>query len=210
MIQLDKLKNIQEWFVKTAETNNNNNFGCLMDESLESALVKKIFSITPTLKLNQISTEASPLDSALLLYQACQENKYLMIASMCRNDYRLLRNYDRLLILSDAFPCADFTQTELIEMSRMVGIPPQLINSVEEARKIIKGHGFTEEELEWLDQLDVRTNLITGSQDPTKYYGWFGFSVRQKEIISKLYVIEKQTRHKVNPNANIYRQENLI
>lgn len=59
--------------------------------------------------------------------------------------------------------------------------------------------GVTYSEIEWADRENLRSNIISSDDDPTKFKTWFGYTLRQKEIIAKLHQLEKLTRHKVNP-----------
>ena len=68
-------------------------------------------------------------------------------------------------------------------------------------------HGISQEELEWLEELDKHSHIITSNKDPAKEHSWFKFTMRQKEVIAKVHQMEKLTRHKHNPNIPIFKNE---
>ena len=73
--------------------------------------------------------------------------------------------------------------------------------------------GVTYNEIEWADRENQISNIISSNEDPTKYHTWFGYTLRQKQIIGKLHQLEKLTRHKVNsalPICNIRQEKNII
>ena len=65
--------------------------------------------------------------------------------------------------------------------------------------------GITYNEIEWADREDTcssimpRNGIIFNDKDPQSNYRWNSYSTRQKEIIEKLWKIEKISRHKYNP-----------
>lgn len=65
-------------------------------------------------------------------------------------------------------------------------------------------NGLTVREIEWAIKLDQNKNILSANADPAKHNFWPFLTMKQKEIISKLYHIEKITRYKKNFNYDIF------
>lgn len=63
--------------------------------------------------------------------------------------------------------------------------------------------GISYNEVEWADRQDMQNGIITSEEDPTRHRAWVGYTLRQKEVIAKVYQMEKISRHKHNPNLPI-------
>ena len=75
--------------------------------------------------------------------------------------------------------------------------------------------GISYNEVEWADREDDRTvgivsnppglprGIILSDTDPSRNSAWLGYTARQKEVIAKMWQMEKITRHKANPNLPV-------
>lgn len=77
--------------------------------------------------------------------------------------------------------------------------------------------GISYDEIEWADREDMRTQenishtdfythrygIVKRDADPAKHPAWLGYTGRQRAVISKLYQMEKTSRHKFNANLPI-------
>lgn len=74
--------------------------------------------------------------------------------------------------------------------------------------------GISYDEIEWADRLDVSTSqanrkngngqgIIFSDSDPAKTEDFYRYTSRQQAVISKLWSMEKQSRHKMNPNLPV-------
>lgn len=63
--------------------------------------------------------------------------------------------------------------------------------------------GMSYDEIEWADREDMKTGLIFGEMDPTRSIYWSNYDDRQKVVLHRLWVMEKISRHKSNPNMPV-------
>lgn len=133
----------------------------------------------------------------------------IVVGARCRHEHLFTRPYSKLNV-PDLLPFALLKQSQLECLSNLI-IDSNKYPTFSKIKETSKetGLNITSEELEWLDDLNERTKVISGKgliedeTDPTKSQRWYKFTVRQKEIIAKLHQIEKLTRHKHNPNIPV-------
>lgn len=68
--------------------------------------------------------------------------------------------------------------------------------------------GISYDEIEWADREDMNAHyrsIIFSLDAPETHPQWVGYTQRQKDVINKLYHMEKTSQHKMNPNMPICR-----
>lgn len=109
----------------------------------------------------------------------------------------LTRHYGKYThALADIFPIADLYESEVRSIVySIVGD----INTPNTISNLLLDY----DEIEWADKENNKTNIITRDTRPQDDKYWYKYTVRQKEIISRIYQIEKKTRHKSINNKPI-------
>jgi hypothetical protein len=171
------------------------NLNKLFNEMTDSAFLPQAFYIPfellDTAKINRICYLSQILNA-------------VTIGSYSRNEYLFVRNYSKFHGM-DILPLADLKQSVLDNLSKNV------YNFSPDVNRILFGTDITNEEIEWIDNLNERTKIIDGVgiidsiDDPAKNKKWFTFTLQQKELIGKVHQMEKMTRHKHNPNMPIFK-----
>ena len=121
----------------------------------------------------------------------------LVVSSRCKNNNLFIRDYNKFEPV-DIMPLADFKLSEVEQLYKIIS---------DNVFKPYNHNGISQQELEWLEELDKKCQIVTSKQDPTKNSSWFKFTIRQKEIIAKVHQVEKITRHKHNPNIPYFKNE---
>jgi NAD+ synthase len=77
--------------------------------------------------------------------------------------------------------------------------------------------GIEFSEIEWADREDMRTEkrgsgilpdvpgIIFNEEDPAKHIAFIGYTARQKEVIAKMWHMQRATKHKENPGLPVCR-----
>jgi hypothetical protein len=131
----------------------------------------------------------------IVLTKISKHNNGLILSDIDRNDYLIIRNYKKNNVY-DLLPLADLFKSELNEIAdKYCG---DLMFSKYENR-----YNITSSELEWLNEINSKNNIIVSQTDPVRNKSWGIYTGRQRKIISQTYQIEKLTRHKYNPGLPV-------
>lgn len=146
-----------------------------------------------------LSVEYNLFDNKFIeqnLYEASPSN--LIVGTRTRAESSLVRYYDK-------FEPVDILPLANIKLSQVRLIFEKHYNSNSFKEELLKEKvnilGFTEEELDWLEELNKHSKIIELDNDPAKEHSWFQYSIPQKKLISKAHQIEKISRHKYNSNV---------
>lgn len=131
----------------------------------------------------------------------------IIVSSLSKNHYNLIRNYSKHTEFFDILPFADLFTSEILELKKYLSEKKYKENlPIVKFRKELR---ITEDELEWLNREDSRSSIVSSNEDPVKSYRWFAYTLRQQQIIAMAHQMEKKTRHKYNPNIPIFTIRNI-
>lgn len=141
------------------------------------------------------------------LFDFVKQQKGLLVGTLDREEYRLLRKYDKYGNgLADLLPLADLYKYELKELLCY------LINEDIESftkdpdSKVNK----SSRNIEWADRLDDRYFIISGKEDPVTHHSWQTFTGEQQKTVARMHQIEKSTKHKYNPNLPVCKIRDIV
>lgn len=128
----------------------------------------------------------------LLSYISLYMKKYdlLSVGKVNKNEYNMIKTFD--LDVYNCYPIIDLYRSEVIGLSKYMGVPKVLL---EDKSKFEKDFGFSYEDLEWLDRENINTGIIDSNQIPTVSKYWGIFDQRKKQLISKVYMLNKNNKH---------------
>jgi len=127
----------------------------------------------------------------------------LIVGPENKNDL-LIRAYNKYgSSNADILPLSDLYHSEIVELFYFIYHTNRYAKSyiIDKANnELPKYDTITNEEGEWADRENVRTNIITSEDDPIKHRDWQRYTLRQRQVIAKMHQAEKMSRHKYNPN----------
>lgn len=126
----------------------------------------------------------------------------LIIGTLNRNEAELIRRYHKYREgIGDIFPIADLFYSEILELLKGDFDKDPKIDDI-----------LLHSEVEWGDRENCKSGIIINEKEPKTCRGWFRYTLRQKEILSRMHQIEKRTRHKKisAPTFRIRSVEGLI
>ena len=172
---------------------------CLSTQpSIVTPLTQK-FDI-PLISVN-INTEKS-YNIVPTLCQHADNTKALIVGSLCRNEFKLVRSYHKFGDGSiDIAPIADLFFSEAKQLYAFLNL-----DSLEDELNI---YNLTAKEIEWADKENEKNGIIYAVTDPAKYKLWYQYSSRQKEIIAQIHQLEKASKIKINDNLSVCKLRHL-
>ena len=186
------IKHIQHWLDDYIKENHKKNL-IIFDDNSPGALftihICNQITRARTLVENPHPGELAWEPSERLIETADSKNG-LIVGTLTRNEGHLLRKYHKYgKGACDIFPIADLYHSEIVDILDFLNIPNIFDEKIDEI--------LTYSDVEWADRENERSGIIEKDEDPkNKSSGWFRFTLKQKEIISRLHQIEKRTRHK--------------
>ena len=89
----------------------------------------------------------------------------------------------------DCYPLSDLYKSEILSIFKYLELPEIDFGSLVE-----NDLGISYNELEWLSREDEKINIITSDNVPSSSKFWGLYTIRQKEIIGKVYSLNKKNR----------------
>lgn len=129
----------------------------------------------------------------------------ILVGSINRTNGPLNRQYCKRGLdgLADVYPVYDLYESELEQIAKYM--KPDIV---------LPDRFLDREIVEWAISENDKTGIITKDESPIANEKWFGYSMKQKQIISELHQREKSTRHKAldirktflfrNDNQNLF------
>jgi len=179
-----------------------------------------------------INALKSGLRAPILSYISKTTNG-IVVGTDNRNEYNLIRYYDKYACV-DINPIADLFKSEIYELfAYITGIKVGWIDSTscrsaafgpDAAMDIYDAEistdywgpsnysndvNLTYDEIEWADRQNIRTSIVENDKDPVRDLAWQAYSARQRKVIAKIHALEKNSRHKYNPNLPICNIRNI-
>lgn len=188
-------------------------------ESLFIEMKKATFPVITSMETSRASrawelhSHGNLLSNAL--HYMADAYKGIVLGTVTRTENKILRNFSKFGVKGtvDINPIADLYKQEVNEL--FIYLAEQM-NKFSTDNDIIKYDQFNDtlvfpaDDIEWADR--NCSSIIFSDLDPVKTPDFYKYTTHQQKIITKLYVIEKQTRHKINniPICNIRQIEGLV
>jgi len=140
---------------------------------------------TPNIKLiNQICLQAGTLKiiNTNNILEAAEQENGVILGDINRNEL-FMRSYKKHIPI-DILPIGNVFYSDILKLLDLPQENPQ-IDQV-----------LTYADVEWAANQDTKNSIITNDVMPNSVRNWFIYTLKQKEIISRLHQREKQTRHK--------------
>lgn len=150
------------------------------------------------------------MESSLLSFLAHAYNG-LVIGSLTRSEYGLIRNYEKygdgdvdLLPIADLYNGEVFALFDNLSDFNTNTTSPFAYNKETFLRtNMERNKGISDDELEWADKQNIKEGIIIDNRDPVKHKAWLRYTKRQREVIALIHQLEKLSRHKHNPSLPI-------
>lgn len=181
------IKNANNQLSKNYCINNNIPYSIFQSSiTLESTIININYPGSNRIIYNSDYNKIYELEKTALISYIADTTNSLFVSNLTRNDYYFIRNFPKVNAY-DLLPFVNFSETELTKMVEFFKI---------EAFQIHHNTPLIRAELEWIYELNKRTNIIEREELPTSYPKWYSYTADQKALIAKVYQEEKLTRHK--------------
>ena len=197
VVDKDKLRStINDWIREYVKKNNRKSIVIVDSERLGSDLLieicREITDVKTRIILPYLDTGVDEFEFRAAHHAIIDSEVYdgLIVGNICRNEKELIRAFHKYgRGLADIFPLTDLYESEFAELL--------------DIKSVAKFKDIRHQDLEWADRENLRSGIISNNVRPNSYEKWFRYTLPQKELISKLFQIEKQTRHKMLDSSDI-------
>lgn len=150
-------------------------------EKLCSELTLNIIKVKPECPL-ETAYDISKFSALFVLH--ANKNNGLILSPLTRTRIKYIRSFHKHCEdLADLFPLGDLFDSEIDQLME------KEINNKLYA-------DLTANEVEWADRENGKNFIIVNETKPNISPFWYGYTARQKTIISRIYQIHKLTKHK--------------
>jgi hypothetical protein len=146
-----------------------------------------IASIVVSVLCKTIATSTIVINDSELIEKELKHPNKILVGSINRTNGLLNRRYSKRSneALADIYPVYDLYESELEQISNYLNPNIKLPAPYSER-----------ESVEWAILENDRTGIVSNEELPINNEKWFGYSLKQKQIISEMHQREKKTRHK--------------
>ncbi len=135
----------------------------------------------------------------LYIIDYAKNHNGLIASNINRNAYRLIRSYYKFFNV-DIAPTADLYRSEMVTLFKSIATNDSEDFDARMLHKEQPKANASWQYTEWADREDLHSRIIINDINPATNKYWSVYNIEQKRLIAHMHQLEKQTRHKINPN----------